>query len=154
SSLEDWERFAGPKSAHQWVDGRSAKEAARAWLAGGEDGLPDEVSSLLRTHPRFGRVRSWSAEPEAKLRFDSFSGEPRNSDLVVYAEDEFGPYLLAIEAKADEPYGDTVAKTLTAAQRRLTENPRSNGVARVEQLMQRFFQTTGAASPALLNLRY
>jgi hypothetical protein len=31
-TLEDWERHAGPKRQLQWKDGRSAKEAARAWL--------------------------------------------------------------------------------------------------------------------------
>lgn len=154
-SLEDWERFAGPKSAWQWVDGRSAKEAARAWLAGGgDDGLPPEVSAVLRAHPRFGQLLDWTAEPEARLRFDRFPGEPRNSDLVVHAKDHFGPYLLAIEAKADEPYGDTLEKTLQAAMARRLANPRSKGLARIEQLFQRFFHASMDALPGLVGLRY
>jgi len=108
SSLDEWEIYAGPKGKHQWVVGRSAKEVARAWLVGGEDGLPPEVSSALLAHPRFGRVSQWRAEPEAKLRFDTFAGEPRNSDLAVHARDNHGSYLIAVEAKADEPYGDSL----------------------------------------------
>ena len=153
SSLEDWERYAGPKSARQWVDGRSAKEVARAWLASGEE-LPPEISSILANHYRFGPILAWDAEPEAKLRFDMFPGEPRNSDLVVYLEDNFGPYLLAVEAKADEPYGDTVAQTLLAAQARMQENPRSRGLLRVKQLAEVLFGPSSNEGPGLGLLRY
>jgi hypothetical protein len=33
-SLEDWRRLAPPKTDEHWVEGRSALEAARAWLEG------------------------------------------------------------------------------------------------------------------------
>jgi hypothetical protein len=82
--------------------------------------MPPEVWAALATHPNFGPVLSWEAEPEARLRFDSFAGEPRNSDLVVHAEDASGPYVLAIEAKADETYGN---------QRR---------IARIERILPKF----------------
>jgi hypothetical protein len=134
SSLETWETLAGPKGSNQWVDGRSAKELARAWLEGDGKKLPVEVESLLANHKDFGPVRSWSAEPEAKLRFDTFAGEPRNSDLAVHAEDRHGSFLIAVEGKADEPFGETVSEARAAAVRRHLENSRSNGVARIEQL--------------------
>ncbi|NCC37067.1 MAG: hypothetical protein EOM24_34430 [Chloroflexia bacterium] len=82
ASLEDWAKYAGPKHARQWVEGRSAQEVARAWLASGEE-VPPEISALLATHDRFGPLLAWDAEPEAKLRFDRFPGEPSNGDLVV-----------------------------------------------------------------------
>ncbi|MDO8750022.1 MAG: hypothetical protein Q7K03_02610 [Dehalococcoidia bacterium] len=41
---------------------------------------------------------------------------------------------MAVEAKADESFGETVAKTLVAAQTRAKVNPRSNGVVRLHQL--------------------
>ncbi len=82
--------------------------------------MPPEVLAALATHPNFGPVLSWEAVPEARLRFDSFAGEPRNSDLVVHAEDASGPYVLAIEAKADETYGN---------QRR---------IARIERILPKF----------------
>lgn len=153
ASLLDWEKYAGPKSSGQWVDERSAKEVARAWLASGEE-FPSEVSAALLAHPRFGVVLDWRAEPEAKLRFDGFPGEPRNSDLAIYARDATGRYLLAIEAKADEPYGETVAMTIDAAGIRLKANPRSNGLNRVRQLAEALFGDGTAAVANVASLRY
>jgi hypothetical protein len=153
ASLLDWETHAGPKSKGHWVDDRSAKEVARAWLASGER-LPAEVSAALLCHPRFGEVLEWQAHPEAKLRFDDFPGEPRNSDLAVHARDAAGSYLIAIEAKADETYGETVAQTIEAAELRLRANPRSNGVNRVRQLQEGLLGVSGASAPNSLVLRY
>jgi len=151
-SLAAWERLAGPKRASQWVDGRSAKEAARAWLEGGGVRLPVEVAGALSAHAAFGVVGNWQAEPEARLCFDTFAGEPRNSDLAVDATDDHGEFLIAVEAKSDEPFGETINETLAAARGRAMENPRSNGVTRVHQLTQALFgQDTG---PPTGELRY
>lgn len=109
-------------------------EIARAWLGNGNGSLLQEVAAILSAHPGFGAVMNWIAEPEARLHFDSFPGEPRNSDLLVLAEDNFGPFLIAVEGKADEPYGETVGKATANAAKRLLENPRSNGMARLVQL--------------------
>ncbi len=153
SSLSDWEKHAPPKSPDHWVDGRSAKEVARAWLAGNGLSMPPEVLHALSSHPGFGQPLSWEAEPEAKLRFDAFAGEPRNSDLVVYATDATGPYVLAVEAKADEPYGDTLAATFAAALERRIENPRSNGIARIGQLAE-LLRPRAKGAPRAEGLRY
>jgi hypothetical protein len=153
-SLADWEQYAPPKSPRHWVDGRSAKEVARAWLEGGGATMPQEVREVLSSHPRFGDVLSWDAEPEARLRFDDFPGEPRNSDLLVIANDSFGPYVLAVEAKADEPYGATLAEALGAALERRIENPRSNGIARIEGLATLLLRPRSAGLPKAGDLRY
>lgn len=154
STLDEWKKLGGPKSESQWVDGRSAKEAAKAWLAGSGVSLPDEVAKVLAAHPSFGAVTSWTAEPEGKLCFDNFGGEPRNSDLVVHAVDSHGPYLIAVEAKADEPFGETVAATLAAALERYLQNERSNGIARVQQLAQALFGPRQAKEPSVKLIRY
>ena len=153
TSLTDWEAYAGPKSKSHWVDDRSAKEVARAWLAGGEQ-LPPEVSAALLSHPRFGAALEWQAEPEAKLRFDDFPGEPRNSDLAVHVRDAAGGYLIAIEAKADESYGETIAQTMAAARARLDENPRSNGLNRLQQLQEALLGVPAALTSSIAGLRY
>lgn len=152
-SLLDWEMHASPKSKGHWVDDRSAKEVARAWLASGGQ-LPPEVSAILLSHGRFGAVSEWRAEPEAKLRFDDFPGEPRNSDLAVHARDASGGYLIAIEAKADESYGETVAQTFEAAKARLAVNPRSNGLNRIHQLEEAFFVAGAPSASTISSLRY
>jgi hypothetical protein len=152
-SLADWETHAPPKSPGQWVDGRSAMEVARAWLESHDD-MPPEVCAALRAHRDFGPVLTWDAEPEAKLRFDSFSGEPRNSDLAVIVSDAHGKYVLAVEAKADEPYGEIMAKAMMAAQKRMSANPRSKGVTRIQNLMAGLFPETVVGAIADDKLRY
>jgi hypothetical protein len=126
---------------------------ARAWLSAASQKYPSEVEAALAGHPKFGPVVSWECEPEAKLAFDSFPGEPRNSDLAVSAFDSFGPYFLAVEAKADEPYGETVADAFVAALERGIENPRSNGIARIQGLTALLFRPR-ADSPKVGGLRY
>lgn len=153
-TLQDWERYAPPKSHHHWVDGRSAKETARAWLEPGGGELPQEVHEVLRRHPRFGSVLHWDAEPEARLRFDAFAGEPRNTDLLVIATDAFGTYLLAIEAKADEPYGETIGETFAAALEWRIDNPRSKGIARIEGLAALLLKPRFTGQPKARDLRY
>lgn len=154
NTLQDWERLAGPKSAGQWVDGRSAKESARAWLQSNGTLFPHEVATVLANHPAFGPVGKWAAEPEAKLRFDRFAGEPRNSDLVVHAEDAKGRFLIAVEAKADEPFGPTVAQALSAALERHLENDSSNGIARIQQLAKSLFGSRQPGDPPIRDIRY
>ncbi|WP_313644576.1 hypothetical protein [Stenotrophomonas sp.] len=153
STIEEWQQRAPPKAVHHWVDGRSAKEVARAWLSASSTAYPTEVQFALVEHPKFGPVLSWECEPEAKLPFDSFPGEPRNSDLAISATDSFGTYVLAVEAKADEPYGETVAETFSAALERGIENQRSNGIARIQGLAAFLFRPR-AASPKVGGLRY
>lgn len=153
TTLEEWYAYAPPKSPTQWRVGRSALEIARAWLGNGDGSLPKEVAKILASHREFGVLSNWHAQPEARLHFDSFPGEPRNSDILVLAEDGFGPYVLAVEGKADEAYGETVAKALTNASKRRKLNPSSNGVTRLEQLAASLLALTLDA-PTLAVLRY
>jgi len=153
TTLEEWQQLAPPKSAHHWVTGRSAKEVARAWLSATGLAYPSEVQAALAGHPKFGPLLSWDCEPEAKLPFDSFPGEPRNSDLLVSAVDSLGAYVLAVEAKADETYGETVADAFVAALERGIKNPRSNGIARIQGLASFLFRAR-ADSPKVGGLRY
>jgi hypothetical protein len=134
ASLEDWLEHAAPNSKKPAKDQRSAREFAQAWLEGGGLEMPAEVNAALSAHPGFGPVLAWDAEPEAKLKFDSFEGETRNSDLAVIARDTFGPYVMAVEAKADESFGETVSTALAVALERRIKNPRSNGLARIDSL--------------------
>jgi hypothetical protein len=153
-SLEDWELRAGPKSHDQWVDDRSAKEAARAWLDLNGSELPGEIQKTLASHAAFSSVLEWVAEPEAKLSFDNFPGEPRNSDLVVYAKDAFGQFLVAVEAKADEPFSETVPDALASAVERYVQNSQSNGVTRIQQLVVALLGPRQSGEPPLKYIRY
>ena len=146
-TLEDWQRLGGPKKTEQWVDGRSAKEAARAWLEAAPGRMPAEVVAALERHPAFGSVIDWAAEPEVRLPFDSFDGEPRNTDLLVTARDEHGLYLVAVEAKADETFSETVSETLVGATERYLKADRSKGVARGCNSDRRYLGRGNRANP-------
>ena len=152
--LEDWRVRAGPKSPDQWKDGRSAKETARAWLGAGAQTLPTEVAELLASSPHFGPPTNWTAEPEARLPFDGFPGEPRNSDLVLYCTDAHGDYVAAVEAKADETFGQTIEDALGAALERRLSNPRSNGIPRIVQLATALLGARGPSETGVADLRY
>ena len=137
TTLEEWHSYAPPKRKLHWKDGRSAKENARLWLGAAPD-LPSGIVELLRASGSVGNLRSWSAEPEAKVSFDAIKRGPANLDVLVQAKDKNGPVVIGVEAKADEPFGSTVKKTLLAAQKRLARNPQSKGVERVRGLAMTF----------------
>jgi hypothetical protein len=59
-----------------------------------------------------------------------------------------------VEAKADEPFGTTVAETIAAALERSIENPASRGVQRVEDLVRAQFKPRAAGQPPVGKLRY
>ena len=136
-TLNDWLACAGPKGGiKHWKDGRSAKESARAWL-GAAPGLVPDIAEVIDSCPDIGPLRSWHAEPEKEVDFDDYDG-PANIDLLIVGEDDSGPIVVAIEAKVDEPFSDTIAVTLREARRRLSKKPRSKGVARLQGLASRF----------------
>ncbi len=152
--LETWFRLAGPKHDNQWQDGRSAKEAARAWIELAPGSLPTEILEALLSHEDLGEMIEWSAEPEARVTFDSFGGEPANLDLMVHARDGGGPLVIAVEAKADEPFGATLAETSRAASKRRAENPRSKGLDRLEGLAETVLGVPGDELTRIGTLRY
>ena len=137
TDIDVWYRFAPPKRDIHWKDGRSAKENARAWIAAAPEMQPD-VAQVLKNCPDIGPLRSWSAEPEARVPIDRRRGEQPNIDLLLVAEDSYGPMVVAIEAKADETFGDTLADRRRHAEATLASNPRSKALARIEELVDRF----------------
>lgn len=154
--LDDWRARAGPKDpVLQWKDHRSAKELARAWLEPGGHHLPMEVSAALEAHADFAEVQRWLAEPEVQLRFDKFAGEPRNTDLLVVCEDAHGPFLLAVEGKADETFGPTVGEALLEGLEVRAMKLTSRRIERIVQLVEALLpRGPGAGNPKVQSLRY
>lgn len=150
STLNEWLEYAPPRNKNHWRDGRSAKENARLWLSAAPC-LPSDIEGTLGSCSGVEKLLSWSAEPEAKVPFDSFRG-PANIDLLLTAEDRYGRLVMGIEAKADEPFGDTVETTLARAHERLKKKPRSKGVERIDRLESRF--ELNLDQRATLGLRY
>jgi hypothetical protein len=121
--LNGWYRLAPPQNpVKQWVDGRSAKETARAWLENAPESPPREIALLLATHQDIRDLVIDRVEPEARIAFDDRNG-PRNADLAIVARDKHGAAAISVEAKADESFGDTVAACLPATRSHGSEAP-------------------------------
>jgi len=152
TTMEQWEALAPPKNPAHWVEGRSAMEAARAWLAA-TPSAPPEVVNLLATNENFCNVVLDFAEPEAHLRFDRHRN-PRNADLAIWAHDDIGPLAITVEAKADEEFGDTVSGSIAAALETRIDNPRSGALTRITDLCLSLFGSRAKGEATITSLRY
>lgn len=151
-SVDDWFALAPPKQGiRQWVDGRSAKELAKAWFpAPGDPQVPAEIRSLLESRDETRGIVFEEGEPERVTDFDACGGEGRNADLVLWGHGPCGKTLASIEAKADEPFGDIAGEYVRMA---LARNPRSR-VAERFALLCRGVLSVGPDDEGARSLRY
>jgi hypothetical protein len=145
--LCQWFKKCPPKGGlRQWRDGRSAKETAKHWV----HTIPSQFKELLSQFNLNFRICS----PEFVSKFDKYGNATngRNHDLLILAKNELKKNaVISIESKADETFGDTISGTLNAATIRLQQNPRSNGLRRIEKLRLAIF---GNLNDGQLPLRY
>ena len=115
-SIDDWTR---PEREYQWKPGHSAMELARSWLRWGKCECPSELGALLDAH---AVTRGWQfAEgcPEFVTTL------PERGEGRIHGAG--GPLTLCIEAKVDEPFGESIGETIARAR---GTNPRSRAPAR------------------------
>ena len=150
-SVEDWFRLAPPKEGfRQWKDGRSAKELAKIWFPQpGALQIPADLLSVLYSHPDLIETEILEGTPEHKIPLDNFRGETRNADLVLTGKRGNSKVSINIEAKADEPYDQTLAKKLKSV-----KNHRSKIPDRINLLCQALFGAIPESNLDLLDLRY
>lgn len=150
TSVDTWFAYAPPKDGEvQWVDGRSAKELAKAWFPiSGQAQIPTELALLLSIHADFVTAEIKNGIPEVRIKLDDYPGETRNADLVLLAKRHDETILLTIEAKADEQFDMTIGEKLRSAAKG------SNIPNRVEHLCKAMFGSTPTEKPALKELRY
>ena len=152
-SVEDWFAIAPPKKgAKHWVDGRSAKELAKAWFPQkGQPQVPEELRQLLDSCPQTEGFVFLEGLPEHQVRLDNFGGETRNTDLVLLGyTGKQQKAVVSIEAKADEPFDVTITQRLKTGRARQG----SNVPQRIELLCQAIFGSSPDTTPALGELRY
>ena len=99
--------------------------------------MQPDIAHVLANCPDIGPMLGWSAEPEARVAIDRFRGEQPNIDLLLVAEDDQGSLVIAIEAKADEPFGMPLVDQYQHARAARASNPRSKAVARIDALLNR-----------------
>lgn len=110
-SVSEWLEHAPPaKGEAQWVAGRSARESAEAWFRTGAVKLPSELLSTLRSHRMTTALTIHSAVPEMWIPLDTFKGNTRNADVVLYGSYPEGSAVVTVEAKADEPFGRLIGE--------------------------------------------
>ena len=116
--------------------------------------LPKGLHSLLESRKETQGLSVVEVIPEHRIAFDTHGGEPRNADLVLVGHTSSSKVAVTIEAKADEPFGATIAQTLADALERGIHNARSRGVRRVEDLVRGLLPSRTKGLPHLGVLRY
>ncbi len=155
-TIEDWERFGGPLSGDQWVDGRSAKELAKAWMSDRGPRVPQDFRALLESHEVTRDLKIEDVFPEARLTFDECGGNVRNSDLAFAGLNPGGTVAVTVESKADEPFGNcSISEEIELAKQLLISKPKSKKLIRIDGLLKGLFgQSTVSVSEEIGELRY
>ena len=121
----DWRSHIAPKDDQPR---RSAPTIAAAWAG------PLDLQGALRGVTELADLRVEEISVEAQTHFDAFGG-PRNHDLLITATAAAGKVVVAVEAKAGEPFGQTVAEYRAAAEATRAKGETTNAPDRLEQLL-------------------
>ena len=154
TTLDEWERWAPPKAREHWKAERSAYELARAWCGAGSPAVPEVVKEILDSRPETRGLAVEIAYPERRIPFDSLKGEPCNGDLAFVGNAGAGRVAVLVEAKADEPFGDTVGVKLLAGLEAVAANPTSGAIKRIDSLVAALFHERRPGAPRIDALRY
>lgn len=104
--VDDWKAFLA-RPDRQWKDKYSAKSLATSWEHA--DGLPAEVAKAMAACPDGGLAdpKPFLAIPE--FRVDLPGGERASqTDLMVIGRAKGGPFVMAVEGKVKETFGETI----------------------------------------------
>ncbi len=104
--------------------------------------LISELSPIGPPNPKFAWL---STSTKANLEIPIF---------LIRTSDEYGPFLIAVEAKADETFGAFASEQLADAVDARMANPRSMALARVEDLAKMILPVRSKGAPALRHIRY
>jgi hypothetical protein len=148
--LDEWAQLAAPASYKHWKPFRSAYELARAWISGE---APAVVRRALDGNPNLTGFDAQRAIAEAQTRFDGYGG-PRNHDLLIYGRAAAGPVIVSVEGKADETFGETLARYARAANAKRARGEGTNAPERLAQLVSALTGARLAERPDLAPLRY
>ena len=140
----DWRRLlADPK--RQWREKRSAYEAAVAWESARSSarGLPSNIATVLDASDAFKGASLLLGLPEHQVALDG-GGHASQTDLWALFSAPAGVVSVSIEAKAGEPFAETVETWLLGAK------ASSGKPARLKQLCKLW----GVSESAVQQCRY
>jgi len=129
TSLEEWFTKCPPQGKEKhWVDGRSAKETAKHWL----NGIPVQLLEIVKP---FG-VDLLKCSPEFVTKFDSYTGNGRNHDLLIIAENQAKEKtVIAIESKVDESFDKNIIQYHKDIEKKKAKGENTNADKRVNELL-------------------
>lgn len=154
-SVTAWFEAAPPKKgAAHWVDGRSAKELAKAWFRSGEAAVPQELAHLLLSSSVCSGASVTLALPEHKTHFDGHPGGPRHHDVLALGRNGRELIVIGVEAKAGETLGERTLDRLEAANEAAARGESTNVPDRVDSLLRGLFGRSLEGDPSLGQLRY
>ena len=149
-SVDSWFRLAPPKDGeNQWVDGRSAKELAKAWFRKpGHACVPQELDDLLSSHDDLAGYSIFTGTPEVRVTLDNYPGETRNADMILQGRRDEEIMVISVEAKADEQFDVTIGEKVRNAK------AASNIPKRVDHLCRAIFTNSPEQKSSIADLRY
>jgi hypothetical protein len=145
TSLEQWRDFAPPFAGPKhWVDGRSAKETAKACCA---DGIaaPPALLALLDSHPCTSEMQVATVLPEWRTSLTDRGG-PRRHDLLLLGTARGQRTVVGVEAKTDEPFDDPLARRVRKAQALLDRGTPTRQLDRLDLLTRAAFGKSALAN--------
>jgi hypothetical protein len=105
---EDVVRHLGRQEKH-WKEGRSAHALAKLWSD--SNALPPQIKTALKSHSAFRSAELIDAFLERKVDLES-EGRPSQTDLLAVIGIGKRLAVVAVEAKAGEPFGEVVEQWL------------------------------------------
>jgi hypothetical protein len=112
-SFGDWLPLAHPPdAAGEWKDFHSAKELARAYFRTGFPSVPEEMAALLNSRPETQGFQIDTAVAGKSIIADTHWAKKRYSDLLLYGQRGQEKIVIAVEAVADQPFGDSINDAL------------------------------------------
>jgi hypothetical protein len=112
-SFGDWLPLAHPPdAAGEWKDFHSAKELARAYFRTGSPAIPEEMAALLNSRPETQGFQIDTAVAGKSIIADTHWAKKRYSDVLLYGQRGQEKIVIAVEAVADQPFGDTIEDVL------------------------------------------
>lgn len=140
--LESWKTvFIEVDKEKNWEEGRSACTLAKYFTTPNiEESYGIKKIKEYFEALGFSNLKFNSAEIEHESRFDSFRGQGRMQDLVIWGESEKGSILTCIEAKVDESFDKSLFKKLEEIEKYLDTHKNSKRRDRIQNLCKEYLK--------------
>ena len=154
TSLSTWkDAFIEVDNPKHWKPGRSAHSLALHFTCpsiNGSKGI--DVLSEYLGYLGFNNVLFDYAEIEHESRFDTFRGNGRIQDLMIWAKSENRPLAICIEAKVDETFDKNVPDAYKERMIYSSKRPNSKALQRLINICEHFYEGTQISD--LEHIRY